>query len=141
MTRLQRLVRSIAPSLRSSVIHSFNGRDAGGLRFLDAVQRRRTRWYITLREQLPWFRTASPGGRRPAQEREEELDMPFYDFTCIQCSSEFTLRRKIEEMDDPAPCPKCGSEETKRQIGIFYATNTGSSTAAASSPKTTVRHI
>jgi putative FmdB family regulatory protein len=67
--------------------------------------------------------------------------MPFYEFTCEQCHSEFTLRRGIAEMDDPAPCPRCGSDETKRKIGIFYATNTGSSTAAASSPKTSVRHI
>jgi putative FmdB family regulatory protein len=67
--------------------------------------------------------------------------MPHYDFVCSQCSKEFMLRRPISEMDAPAPCPACGSGETKRQIGIFYATNTGSSTAAASSPKTTVRHI
>lgn len=67
--------------------------------------------------------------------------MPFYAFTCAECSQEFTLRRKFEEMADPAPCPECGSGETKRQISIFYATNTGSSTAAASSPKTKVRHI
>jgi len=67
--------------------------------------------------------------------------MPFYDFACSQCSKEFTVRRKFAEMDDPAPCPECGSDDTKRQISIFYATNTGSSTAAASSPKTNVRHI
>ena len=67
--------------------------------------------------------------------------MPFYEFTCQQCQDAFTLRRKFSEMEDPAPCPKCGSEETQRQISIFYATNTGGTTAAASSPKTTVRHI
>jgi len=67
--------------------------------------------------------------------------MPFYDFHCNQCDKGFTLRRKLEEMDDPAACPACGSGETQRQISVFYATNTGTSTAAASSPKTTVRHI
>ena len=67
--------------------------------------------------------------------------MPFYDYTCTRCSTEFTLRRKVEEFDQPAPCPECGSEETDRHMSIFYATNTGSSTAAASSPKTSVRHI
>jgi putative FmdB family regulatory protein len=67
--------------------------------------------------------------------------MPFYDFVCGACGKSFTMRRKIDEMDDPADCPECGSGETKRQISIFYATNTGSSTAAASSPKTNVRHI
>jgi putative FmdB family regulatory protein len=67
--------------------------------------------------------------------------MPFYDFVCGVCGQSFTVRRKIDEMDHPADCPECGSGETKRQISIFYATNTGSSTAAASSPKTNVRHI
>ena len=67
--------------------------------------------------------------------------MPFYDFNCTKCGKQFTVRRKLAEMDDPAPCPECGTEETRRQISVFYATNTGSSTAAASSPKTNVRHI
>jgi putative FmdB family regulatory protein len=67
--------------------------------------------------------------------------MPFYAFVCRQCGHEFTLRRKIDEMEDPAECPECGGGETKRQLSVFYATNTGSSTAAASSPKTTVRHV
>ena len=67
--------------------------------------------------------------------------MPVYAFDCLKCGQEFTLRRKLAEMDDPAACPACGSGETKRKITVFYATNTGSSTAAASSPKTTVRHI
>jgi putative FmdB family regulatory protein len=67
--------------------------------------------------------------------------MPHYDFACQECGKEFMLRRKISEMDDPAQCPSCGAENTKRQISLFYATNTGSSTAAASSPSTKVRHI
>lgn len=67
--------------------------------------------------------------------------MPFYAFVCKQCAKEFTVRRKISEMDDPAPCPECHSDETKRQISVFYATNTGGTTAAASSPNTKVRHI
>lgn len=66
--------------------------------------------------------------------------MPMYDFNCQKCGSDFTLRRPIAEIDDPAPCPECKSEETKRQMSVFYATNTGSSTAAATSPKTNVRH-
>ncbi|MFN3653253.1 MAG: FmdB family zinc ribbon protein [Armatimonadota bacterium] len=67
--------------------------------------------------------------------------MPLYDYRCSQCGKDFTLRRKIDQMDDPAPCPACESAETQRRISVFYATNTGTSTAAASSPKTNVRHI
>lgn len=67
--------------------------------------------------------------------------MPFYAFTCNGCGKEFSVRRKFEEMDQPADCPECASSDTKRIITVFYATNTGSSTAAASSPKTGVRHI
>lgn len=66
--------------------------------------------------------------------------MAFYEFTCLKCENEFTVRRKLAEMDDPSPCPRCGADETKRQVSVFYATNTGSSTAAASSPKTKIRH-
>ena len=67
--------------------------------------------------------------------------MPVYAFDCLKCGADFSLRRKFDEMEDPATCPECGSGETKRKISVFYATNTGSSTAAASSPKTNVRHI
>lgn len=67
--------------------------------------------------------------------------MPTYQYRCSACETEFTMRRKITEMDEPATCPECGQSGTRRQISMFYATNTGSSTAAASSPKTNVRHI
>lgn len=67
--------------------------------------------------------------------------MPQYEYACSECGELFTLRRKIAEMDQPAECPTCESMETERQISIFYATNTGSSTAAASSPSTKVRHF
>ncbi len=67
--------------------------------------------------------------------------MPFYAFQCKQCAHEFTLKRAFSEMEDPAPCPECQSPETQRQISLFYATNTGGTTAAASSPKTKIRHI
>jgi putative FmdB family regulatory protein len=67
--------------------------------------------------------------------------MPFYEYECSKCNKDFTLRRKFDEMDDPAPCPECGSGETSRRISIFYATNTGGTTAAASSPNTNIRHI
>ncbi|MCC2670198.1 MAG: Zinc ribbon domain, partial [Armatimonadetes bacterium] len=29
--------------------------------------------------------------------------MPFYEFQCSQCKKDFTLRRKFDEMNDPAP--------------------------------------
>lgn len=67
--------------------------------------------------------------------------MPTYAYVCQKCATEFTMRRKFNEMDDPAVCPECKSAETKRQISLFYATNTGSSTSAASSPGTKIRHI
>jgi len=67
--------------------------------------------------------------------------MPNYDFACQHCGHAFVVRRRFGEMDDPAPCPKCQSKQTQRQISLFYATNTGTSTAAASSPKTRVRHF
>ena len=67
--------------------------------------------------------------------------MPNYEFTCRQCKKSFVLRRKFSEMHDAATCPKCGKDDTRRNLTVFYATNTGSSTAAASAPKTKIRHV
>jgi len=67
--------------------------------------------------------------------------MPNYEYVCKRCQHDFVLRRKFDEMDDPATCPRCQGQETERLISLFYATNTGTSTAAASSPKTRVRHF
>jgi putative FmdB family regulatory protein len=67
--------------------------------------------------------------------------MPIYAYVCQECGADFQVRRKIAEMDEPAACPECGATRARRQISVFYATNTGTSTAAASSPATRVRHI
>lgn len=67
--------------------------------------------------------------------------MPFYDFHCKGCEQDFTVKRSFSQMNDPAECPHCHGSETERQISLFYATNTGGTTAAASSPNTKVRHI
>ena len=34
----------------------------------------------------------------------------------------FELQRKIDGRDEPAKCPDCGSEKTKRELGSFVST-------------------
>ena len=48
--------------------------------------------------------------------------MPIYGFHCADCDCVFELQRKIAERDEPAKCPGCGSEKTKRDFGSFVST-------------------
>ena len=34
--------------------------------------------------------------------------MPLYEYRCPKCGTEFELMRRMGEMNNPAPCPKCG---------------------------------
>lgn len=44
--------------------------------------------------------------------------MPIYEYFCSKCGREFELRRSLSEADNPALCPKCGSEGQKL-ISVF----------------------
>ena len=46
--------------------------------------------------------------------------MPIYEYTCITCSNRFDRRRSMSQMDEPAPCPDCGSE-SRRVFSVFAA--------------------
>ncbi len=39
--------------------------------------------------------------------------MPVYEYYCPKCEAVFELRRSISEMNNPAPCPKCGTQGKK----------------------------
>ena len=41
--------------------------------------------------------------------------MPFYNYACNSCGSEFEVFRRMSD-PSPVPCPKCGSEKTKKQV-------------------------
>ncbi len=42
--------------------------------------------------------------------------MPIYEYICGACGELFSKLRKMREADAPVSCPKCGSNEAKRQI-------------------------
>ena len=46
--------------------------------------------------------------------------MPIYEYTCTACDHEFDKLRRINQMDDEAPCPICESE-SERQLSVFSA--------------------
>lgn len=48
--------------------------------------------------------------------------MPIYEFECKACGHTFSkLYRKVRASDEdtPPPCPKCGSDDTKRTVTSF----------------------
>ena len=53
------------------------------------------------------------------------------EFYCVKCKAKRNATGEIKVNDKgtrmaKATCPECGGEKTKRQLSIFYATNTGS---------------
>lgn len=44
--------------------------------------------------------------------------MPVYEYRCPKCDTDFELMRRINEMNEPALCPQCGSK-TERLVSVF----------------------
>ncbi len=57
--------------------------------------------------------------------------MPLYEYRCEECGEQFELRRSMQASDDPAACPQCAGEHTKRQISLFISVNKGSQAASS----------
>ena len=53
--------------------------------------------------------------------------MPIYEYTCVTCYNRFDKRRSMSQMNDPAPCPDCGSESRR----VFSADGRGQTSAVA----------
>lgn len=47
--------------------------------------------------------------------------MPYYEYVCTDCKTQFELKRCIAEIDNPAECPECHGEHTARQISKVAA--------------------
>ena len=63
--------------------------------------------------------------------------MPVYEYFCQECQEAFDTLRRMNEMDDPINCPRCGSTHTKRQLSVFGVGNSrqGESCKATGQPK------
>ncbi|MDQ7030743.1 MAG: zinc ribbon domain-containing protein [Ardenticatenia bacterium] len=55
--------------------------------------------------------------------------MPLYEYTCLDCHRSFEMLRKFSEAEVPAPCPRCGSEETVRHLPVFVVHGSGNAEA------------
>ena len=46
--------------------------------------------------------------------------MPIYEYTCRKCDGKFEqLVRSMKAADEPQKCPKCGSDQTARNLSVF----------------------
>ena len=61
--------------------------------------------------------------------------MPLYEYQCMNCGEEFEQVVRFSEADIPPNCPKCGTQETKKQISATASLGSsisGSSNASSS---------
>jgi putative FmdB family regulatory protein len=58
--------------------------------------------------------------------------MPIYEYVCMQCESHFEeLVRNGEQPD----CPECGAADVRKQLSVFAAGPTSTSTSFGSEPR------
>ena len=55
------------------------------------------------------------------------MEMALYEYKCAACEGRFDLMRPMSAADDPAPCPECGAEDSRRVISNFAAITPGAS--------------
>jgi putative FmdB family regulatory protein len=51
--------------------------------------------------------------------------MPLYEYSCLDCQSEFEVLRPISEADAPIACEHCHSQHTSRRLSLFFAQSGG----------------
>ena len=57
--------------------------------------------------------------------------MPSYFYECRKCCKVFTVKKKMEECEQPAICPDCGKSTAKRVVlGPFFVRRNASAKAA-----------
>ena len=59
--------------------------------------------------------------------KERWREMALYEYRCAECEERFDLMRPMSAADDPAPCPECGSEGSRRMISNFASLTPGAS--------------
>ncbi len=60
--------------------------------------------------------------------------MPIYEYICLNCKHEFEIIRPMSQADRPAACLKCGGEETRRKLSVFFAESGGRAVSGMSEP-------
>lgn len=47
--------------------------------------------------------------------------MVSYDFTCKKCGTKFEISCHMDEREDKAACPKCGSHKVKQKLSAAFS--------------------
>ena len=53
--------------------------------------------------------------------------MALYEYKCAGCEERFDLMRPMSASDEPAECPECGSDDSRRLISNFASVTPGDS--------------
>ena len=58
--------------------------------------------------------------------------MPYYEYVCSDCRTQFEIKRSIKDIDVPAACPTCQGDHVARQISkvAAFAHGEGGSTTS-----------
>jgi putative FmdB family regulatory protein len=65
----------------------------------------------------------------------EVLEMPIYEFKCMDCDHNFEELLKISEKDKKVHCPKCQSHNIKKAFSVFGTSGaSGNGGSCASAP-------
>lgn len=58
--------------------------------------------------------------------------MPIYEYRCAGCQTKFELLRSFSRAGEPAACPNCHSENSRRLISAFacFSKSEGGATTA-----------
>jgi putative FmdB family regulatory protein len=51
--------------------------------------------------------------------------MPFYEYACIDCRTQFDALRSFKDADASIACPDCEGQETSRMLSLFFAHSDG----------------
>jgi putative FmdB family regulatory protein len=62
------------------------------------------------------------------------MEMPFYEYLCKKCGKQFETLRSMQERDEPAACPHCGSVRAERKLSAFAACVAGPKGSSSTAP-------
>ena len=57
--------------------------------------------------------------------------MPIYEYVCRKCEKHFDLLRPMSQADEPARCPHCQAEDSKRALTCFASFSKGADGSSA----------
>ena len=56
--------------------------------------------------------------------------MPIFEYHCNDCGAEFEVLERSHNVDKPAKCPSCGTQDTKKRFSAFATAGTQKETVS-----------